>query len=771
MTITGPFVLKEDVVLIPCAELSDDVRARISFDQGDYTIMHRHGRAPMQVIDAGTAALLALFRQPRTIADAVLENSRAIGTLPDTRLDELLPHLDAFLDGRVLVPAGSGEEIAIRPRYDSGTAVAGWTIVRCIHLIEDKEIYEVRNGHGGAVLKIGRNDTPELQWRFENEAAILRRLHGSAVAPELIGAGTLDGRPYLTAEWISGVDISVAAADRRHDRTALVDLCASVARAYATLHVRGVVHGDVNWRNIMAGDRLVLLDFEAARLAGEPARIGRMVMPLFAEPECASAMRHGSTLPPSEAGEQYAVAALLYLLLTGQHYLEFRYEHDEMLRQVESDSPLPFAARGLPPWPEIEAILGRALEKDPSGRYGSIAEMAALLEAAREDAARASLATPLSSEATALLETTLQSFARGGAMFRSGYPIAPTASINYGCAGAAVGLLRMAEARGEPALLALADVWRSRAAALSATEEAFYNADAELGCERLGNVTPYHTEAGIHAAAAMIFTSMGDLEAQQRSIAAFLHASRKPCSEIDLTLGRSGSLLAAAMLLTTGDGLSETEALRAFGTETMGAIWRELDERPAIADSPGAVLSLAHGWAGYLYASLRWCAASGDPLPPHLVDRLREFTELKIPHRRGLCWPTYAGNEAYWPLVASWCNGSAGHLFLFTLAHRLLGGDEWLRLAEGCAWTSWDAACATIDLCCGGAGRAYALLNLYKHTGEAEWLGRARQLANHAAAPAAPAARHNALWKGELGVAVLIADLSSPENARMPFFE
>ena len=44
--------------------------------------------------------------------------------------------------------------------------------------------------------------------------------------------------------------------------------------------------------------------------------------------------------------------------------------------------------------------------------------------------------------------------------------------------------------------------------------------------------------------------------------------------------------------------------------------------------------------------------------------------------------------------------------------------------------------------------------------------------ANHAASLAvATSQRRNSLWKGELGVAVLVADLASPENARMPFFE
>jgi hypothetical protein len=122
--------------------------------------------------------------------------------------------------------------------------------------------------------------------------------------------------------------------------------------------------------------------------------------------------------------------------------------------------------------------------------------------------------------------------------------------------------------------------------------------------------------------------------------------------------------------------------------------------------------------------------------------------------------------------MPGWCNGSAGQVFLFTLAHRLLGDKEWLQLAELSAWNTWDEPRGPSDLCCGSAGRAYALLNLYRHTGATEWLSRSRQLANHAAATATSTSqRTNALWKGELGIAVLIADLASPENARMPFFE
>jgi eukaryotic-like serine/threonine-protein kinase len=770
VNITEPFVLKQDVLLIPCADLSDDVRGRISYDEGDFTLSRRHGRTYTQVIDGETAALLALFRQPRTIVDAVIENSRTLGKNAEAWLDELLPHLGRFLQNQILVPAGSDEEKEIRPRFESGERLAGWSIVRCASLMQDSEIYQLRRGAEVAALKIARLTTPHLQALFDNEIAVLRHLDGSGIAPRLIEVGFHEAQPYLIMEWVAGVEASVAAAQRRHDRASLIELCASIAAAYAELHARGVLHADVHPRNVLVGDRVTLIDFGYSQLAGQPSRVGRAGMYYFFEPEFLAASSQG-TLPASPAGEQYALAALLYYLFAGDHYLDFRYERDEMVRQVEQEPPLPFAKRGLPPWPGVEQILERALEKDPSLRHGSTAEMAALLAETRDTAARESMETPVSAEATALLETTLQTFARGGAMFAARYPVPPTASINYGSAGAAVGLLRIAETRSDPALLALANVWRSRASVLIGNDDAYYNSQGDLPRHLLGDITPYHTESGIHAAAAMVASAHGDTGSQRGALAAFLRTSGAPCPELDLTLGRSGSLLATTMLLPISDDLPEAAALRAFGTATMGAIWNELDARPPIETSADANLGIAHGWGGYIYAAMRWCAASGDAVPPRLVERLHEHAALKTLNGRGAFWRITVGGPAH-VMMPGWCNGSAGHVFLYTLAHRLLGDEQWLQLAELSAYDTWDQARGISNLCCGTAGRAYALLNLYKHTGATQWLSRARQLANHAAATAEETAqRHNSLWKGELGAAVLISDLTSPENARMPFFE
>ncbi|HEY0143430.1 MAG TPA: lanthionine synthetase LanC family protein [Thermoanaerobaculia bacterium] len=804
MNLSDPLVLQRDVVLVPVTELSAELRAKFESDEGDYALSRRHGRMGSQVIDSETAALLQLFREPRTIVDAVIENSRALAKNPEQWLDELLPHLGTFLRNRVLVPAGSDEDHEIRQLIENGATVGQWTIVRCVHLIEDSEIYVVTNDGIRAAMKIARKSVPP--W-FANEQSVLRHLEGgssgsseflgvprggsdgsprgtprnprnpeelTSIAPRLLDSGTHDGRPFLVIEWCDGAEPSVVSSQIRNDRVALLEVCVAIARAYAELHERQVIHADVHPRNVLVANvrEAKLIDFGLSRIDGSDAPLmPRGGMYYFFEPEFLAASREGRMLPASYAGEQYAIAALLYLILTGQHYLDFRAERDEMIRQTLEETPLSFESRGLPPWSEVERILFRALSKNPDERWPSMREMANALETAHDFAAREALEAPLSEEALRFVDDELARFARDGSLFADGYTEAPKASINYGAAGAALGILRIAEVRSDPKLLALAEVWRTRAALFLGHEAGWYNEAMELQERTLGRITPYHTPAGLHAAAALIAHARGDLHTQRMACHAFLDASSLPCRELDLTLGKSGSLLTAAILLEASDGVP-SEELKAFGQTTIIDIWAELDARPPLREGPPETyLGIAHGWSGYLYAALRWCVASGAPIPESIPRRLVQLAALHVPRGRGLFWPRQIGGHAH-DRMAGWCNGAAGHVFLWTLAHEVFGNRQHLALAEGAAWNAYEEPRFSADLCCGTAGRAYALLNLYKHTGDAAWLSRARHLANHAADVARKEpARAHALWKGELGVAVLLADLEAPQHAAMPLFE
>lgn len=771
MNITEPMVLRRDVVLIPVGDLSADVRDKIDYDEGDYTISRRHGRSASQIIDGETAALLQLFKEPRTIVDAVILNSRALEKDPETWLDELLPHLGTFLHNGVLVSADAPDE-EVEQTIENGKSAGAWSVVHLVSIIEDSEIYRVKNGDAEGALKLARAAVPFERSILANEAAVLERI-GGAPAPRLLDQGMHDENPYLVMEWCTGPDAGTAASQRRHDRARLLASACAIADAYVALHERGILHGDVHPRNVVINDDGVvrLIDFGLGRVADDPVRVQRGGMYYFYEPELLAAEKTGHSLPTTFAGEQYSIAAMLFLLLAGNHYLDFRLERAEMIRQVLEDPPLPFAKRGVPPWPEVEAILVRALDKDPGKRFTSTRELATALRTVHDAALAEALVTPVSDEAVALLEERLRLFSRGGELFEAGFTVAPKASINYGCAGAAVGLLRIAEVRSDPALLALADVWKSRAYRELGSPEAYYNAEIELDPKTLGQITPYHTESGIHAAAALIANARGDLNALGIALERFLTAASLPCDELDLTLGRSGTLIGATILLEACRDTVPVDRLITFGNETLAEIWRLLDERPPIAqNSGGAYLGTAHGWSGYLYAAMRWSAASGTALPESLPRRLDELAALRVRRGSASYWRRQTDGHPH-DILSGWCNGSAGHVFTWTAAHTALGDERWLRLAEETARHTAEEPMYTADLCCGSAGRAYALLNLYKHTGAAEWLSHARRLANHAASVREEAPRTNSLWKGELGVAVLIADLESPENAQMPFFE
>ncbi|HEX6100967.1 MAG TPA: lanthionine synthetase LanC family protein [Thermoanaerobaculia bacterium] len=737
--ISESFVLRRDVVLVPVTELAAEVRAKIEYDEGDYALSRLHGRMTSQIIDGETASLLELFREPTTIVNAVIRNGIALSKDPRRWLEELLPHIGVFIQNKVLVPADEKEDAEAKQLVASGTRVGDWDVLHTVNVMEDSEIHRVRRDSVDGALKISRGGADAL---IANEAEVLRALDG-VVAPRLLDAGEHEGHPWLVIEWCDGAEAGTAARYGAHDRGAVLALCTAIAEAYAALHERGAIHADVHPRNlIIAADRSVrVIDFGLSRVDGVSQRLmPRGGMYYFFEPEYLAAGQRGQELPASYAGEQYAIAALLYSLIAGQHYLDFRYEREEMVRQTQTDAPLPFTARGIPPWPEVEAILFRALEKEPSQRYPSMRAFADALAAVRvEDE------TVLSDDARAFAERELESL---------DYPLAPRASINYGAAGAALGLLRVACVRSDPRLLAHAEVWRSRAARFIGRDDGWYE-DEEAPLSMIGTLSPFHTRAGLHAAAAMIAYARADASAQRAETQAFVEASSGACDNSDLTLGRAGTLLACSLLLPLG---SDVAALGRAALSEIGAqAW------PATN-----YLGMAHGWSGQLYATLRWCLASGDAPPPELPARLRELAAFRHRRGRGAWWPRLTDSGAR-DMMPGWCNGAAGHVFTFTAAYDLFRDDSFLQIAEEAAWNAWEEPLNHADLCCGSAGRAYALLNLYKHTGDRAWVSRARHLANHAVT--APAPRKHALWKGTLGVAVLIADLESPETAQMPLFE
>jgi eukaryotic-like serine/threonine-protein kinase len=786
--VLGPLLLPPDVVIVPVERLPASVRNQLDHGPGDHCVTRPHSRTTSTIVDAAAAALLEGFRQPVTIVDAVIAYSLATGADPRTTLEDAVPLLGGFVDEGLLVPTGSVLATPISGTLEAGDHVGQYTVVEPVHVVVDTEIHRVRAADGtAAALKIARVGMGiTLSERLAHEAKLLRRLDGR-VNPRLLDTGEFGDRSYLVMTWCAGVDLHHAATAARRLALptrlgALTHLAGRVIEAYAHLHGQGVLHGDVHPRNVLVSDEadITIIDLGIAVHGDRPPDehgSGRGGVDFFQEPELASARLAGQALPPLTASaEQYSLAALIYLLLTGAHTHAFSLEEGPMLRQLADEPPRPFADHGVREMPAVERVVTCALAKDPGDRYASIADFltefrhaAALDQRAADTVVRTD---PPSGER--LLKSVLERLRVPGDLFDGGLA-PPTASAMNGGAGFAYALLRIAGTRDDESLLATADLWSTQAWLASTTEDAFWSEELKLVPEVFGVHSFYHNMAGVQCVQALIAQARGDELALQLSLDAFVAAAEKPCEHLDVAFGRSGLLLGCALLTEALPIASESSHLQSLGRTLRDSIWDELAGQPAL---PGCTelrtLGAAHGWAGYLYALLRWSEASGELPPPGLEERLHELAAQGRPAGRGMWWPYEAGGPAPDSVLgSSWCNGAAGYVYLWALAHALFTEEHFAHLARQAAWSTFDApGGAPGDLCCGYAGRAYALLCQHRHTGESGWLDRAETLTNEATARIAEwSLRPDSLYKGKVGVALLAAQIRKPEHARMPLFE
>lgn len=792
-SISDPLVLPKDVTLVPVSELGETARTQLGANPGDVAVSRANSRTHSKIISADSAELVRLFTSPLTIAEAILRYSRVHEVDPHVTLEGAFPLIRDLINDRLLVTKIAAEESPATDELKRGTLIGSHTVVERLRHLEDTELYQVTTPAGTpAVIKMQRlNTTKVVSRQLAHEAAALRWLEGDGLVPRLIEQGEFEGRDYLAIEWCEGVDIARAAGELREverDWTALLRLCVAVLDAYTQLHTRGLLHGDIHPGNILvdAEGRVRLIDFGLARSL-DPARPlqppFRGGVSFFLEPEYAAACL--APAPPPEvstAGEQYGLAVLIYSLLTGAHYVNFSLESETAFRQIVHDPPLPFSAHKVSEWPEVEAILRRALDKQPQARFASISDFAAQLRGIADQAPAPTGQAPAAAGQRAgedLLKEVLRRAGWEGDWFKNGLTLPPTASVNYGAAGLAYFLYRAACIQSAPALLTLADVWISRALQSLDDPNGFYNEKMEIAAALVGQATPYHTASGVRAVQFLIAHAMGDMLGESHALDGFVHAAQTPCKEMDVALGRSGVLLISALLYDALDNKSwaEQSGLLALGNAALDEVWARLQPyRPIGPACELRNLGAAHGWAGMLYAVMRWCQSTGRSVPDDLPKRLRELESCAEPVDRGRRWVWEYGHEQS-PYMPGWCNGTTGQVLLWTLAARMQGEDRFLNLAIRAGWNVWEDSAQSASLCCGLAGRGYALLHLYRVTQDHAWRRRACHLAYSAVASlrAFPVEENkgyeHSLYKADVGVASLIADLAAPETAVFPFFE
>jgi len=785
--LTVPYLLPEDLLVIPVTELSADSRSKLDASDADFAITRPKSRTASSVIDADSADLLQRFRSARTIIDAVVDFSRARSADPHVILEGAFPVLRRLIAANLLLPADNTLVKTVVASYEAGDRIGEFEIVREISLVFDVELYQATGPDGTPCLvKLARSEGGNRIMRsLAREGSVLERLAGLPV-PRLLGRGTDDGLCYLVIEWCDGVAPSMAAGEFRPsggpvDRVAIRSLLLAIARAYARLHERGIAHGDVHDANVLVtrDGTVTLIDFGQAYDVHETTHNGVArggVLPHY-DPEMAAALKAGHSGPPATAlSEQYAVGTLLYLVATGRPYLALAVRRNAALEQILTEAPIPFESHGIERWPNLEAMLGRMLAKDSARRFASMAEVVDALEKLDVEETRdelPNLARRPSAVRSASLAARelLDRLSLDGSLYQSGLPVGPRCSVNNGAAGIAQAWYRLALFREDPSALATAAAWGRRALAWTSSPEAFFLDDKTVTPQNVGRNGLFHSITGAHCVKTLIAHAAGDAAEARRSVDAFDEASRARSQKWDLTLGRAGLLLGAALQFESDP--SSRPAARRSGARHAVALEKHLAAEGTIKSSRNIdVLGIAHGWAGALYALLRWAAATGESPSQFVIDRLEELSAHGERGGRGISWPRSRGRMDG-GLQPTWCNGDTGFVFLWLLAREVLDEPRYALLAEQSAWNVADRAPdRMVDLCCGSAGRAYGFLALYRHTSDEIWLRRAKRFADHAGRAIDPDATDaHRLYKGALGAALLISELEDPARARMPLFE
>jgi len=253
------------------------------------------------------------------------------------------------------------------------------------------EVYRARDEKLGRdvalkVLPAGALCDESARRRFQKEAEALSRLSHPHVAT-LLDFDQADGVDFLVMELVVGPTLENEVRKGPLAEKDVVRLGAQLARGLVAAHEQGVVHRDLKPANLQltADGMLKILDFGVAHL--ERGGAGR------APSETATETAAGDVLgsPPYMAPEQllgrpvdartdiYAAGACLYELATGKRpYGEKR--GAELTEAILHQEPKPARAVHGAISPELEAVIRKALDKEPDLRYQTARELLVDLE-------------------------------------------------------------------------------------------------------------------------------------------------------------------------------------------------------------------------------------------------------------------------------------------------------------------------------------------------------------------------------------------------------
>jgi serine/threonine protein kinase len=744
-------VLNSDIVITPIHLPGGAKDAEAAGD--DFAVTRTASRSPTLAVSRETAEFLMSFAAPNSLLSTVQLIAKRTSHAPEEILEEIYPHLRTFVDRGILVRLGNAR------RATRALQIGPWMLERPINDFEDSSVFLVKNSAGQfGALKLYKQEP--IGQTSERERLGLQ-LAGDDLAPQVLDHGPSPLGPYIVTTWKSGSVAADTFGELRtapNPRPALLTLTITLVKAFERLHERGILHGDIQPKNVIVDlhGRIWIIDFPHAFVPGLPAPTWRMGVPFFFEPEYAKASLEK---PPrlqelSVAGENYAIAAMLFYLLSGVHSIEFSVDRDALLRQIAEAEPRGLRDPRGAEWNGADQAIRPYLAKDPAQRPRTLAPLLeGLLSALSQETATPAyeLGAPPVSRITAPERTLKQSFGLGSSRLRDFDLAAPRCSVTFGAAGIAYALLRAAELCEDSELLWASDAWIEQAEQHARAPDAFTSSEIGLTRRRIGYASLSSSEPGLFFVKSLVRAAMNDLRGLQLSVDQFYAAATsRPSHHADVNLGGVGLALAADRLTALPLAASQRRRISALRDELMACAWRAV--RPDFSGSPR--LGFAHGIAGVVFGALTTQDTTNARVA---VEKLRGSAAMI---RKGVRWPVRAAGGFFMP---GWCNGVAGHLLMWTRTWQISGDPDDREMMERIAWGVMESRTALGNVCCGVAGQAIALASFAASTRDPTWRKRGSEFLDGLKPRWPKDDNPQSLFRGELGL--LLARLECASDA------